>query len=479
MARRAGPRGHRRGAAAAVALGASALLRRAFVGAPAQAPLRAAPCAAGRCPTAAAAQATEALAAPALDFQALGLSLERDMIRPEELQAILAEARRLGSKFNRGQDSVDRQPSYELQLVDDGLWKPDAMELQQILARPIEELLARVAKLKGEQDLMVYQSWIRRYAPGERRDHPLHFDHHAKVSAVCSLTPPKVDSGLYVQPGAHVDTRQFLDMRTAGTFAVHGWDLAHGVEVRGDEERFSLILFLKPAADVASGGTSWYKPLADAGNVQASYRYGMDLEAAHDVAQAKVYYRRAADGGSWTSMHRLGSLLLREGCPDGARPLLEDAAAAGYAAAQVALGDLVSAAPCRHGAAGPRSSTRPRRGSATRAASTARRWCCCRPGTTRAARSCWRGPPSRGWADAQVALARRVAARGAEGRQGAWAWCVHRPPSHPSPRPRRPPRALPFQGGGVGEHWGNSSGARADPQPGNGDLLVRSGWSGR
>lgn len=305
-------------------------------------------------------------AAAGVDVSSPSLTVLEHVLSPSQVGAALLAARTLANSYRVDADSVDGQPSFEYEFITDGSWRPEAQALQSVLQDPLELLLARVQESAVGQSwarscgstqhefpqLKISQALVRRYIAGERRAHPVHYDHHAMVTAVCSLTPPQADSGLFVQSGAHVSSRDFVPLGAAGNFAVHGWDLAHGVEVKGVEERFSLIVWLKPSEDVLSGGTGWYEALATDGHAEAQYRLGMQAEKACEPSVACSWFQRAAEAGHWSSMHRLGELLLKKAAsmtaPDAeqaqgeAEVWLRKSAQLGYAPAQVSLGDLLT-----------------------------------------------------------------------------------------------------------------------------------------
>jgi len=295
------------------------------------------------------ASVAEAVAAPApsLPVPPYGIDVLEGLLRPAEADVVVGIVRGLRSSFCTDPDSVDSHPSFELRVITGGEWHPEGGPLRSVLEKPFEELQGRVNCLRRSrnalEDVVVSQVLIRRYVAGERRSHPVHYDHHALITAVCSLTVPHSGSGLFVQLDALSSSREFVELGVAGNFLIHDWKLLHGVEVQGNEERFSLIAWLKPACDVRGSGTSWYDDLAAAGDADAQFRLGMRCEQGGNDTRAHEWFLQAASKAQhWPSMYRLGVLLRRQGDLPGATCWLRAAAQTGFAEAQVAFGDLLS-----------------------------------------------------------------------------------------------------------------------------------------
>lgn len=275
-----------------------------------------------------------------------GVDVLEGLLGPTEAESVVNVARSLHSSFCADIDSVDSHPSFELPIISRGEWNAAAGPLREILEKPLQNLQERINGLRrrgnNTEHVVVSQALVRRYAAGERRSHPVHYDHHALVTAVCSLTSPQSGSGLFVQPNAHAMSREFVELHAAGNFLVHNWKLLHGVDVRGDEERFSLIVWFKPSCEVACGGTSWYDALAVAGDPDAQFRLGMRCEHGGNDAEAREWFLLASEQAKhWPSMYRLGVLLRRKNYMQAAASWLRGAAQAGFSEAQVDLGDLL------------------------------------------------------------------------------------------------------------------------------------------
>jgi hypothetical protein len=128
--------------------------------------------------------------------------------------------------------------------------------------RPI--VAARVLPFVREQypecgGCQVCWSFVRRYQKNERVKHDMHFDIHALVTVVVSLSSEGIDfdGGLYVSTGSSrrrsssnnnnnnnsASSRYYLPLQT-GDAVVHQSDLLHGVRVTSGE-RWSWIMWLK------------------------------------------------------------------------------------------------------------------------------------------------------------------------------------------------------------------------------------------
>lgn len=228
-------------------------------------------------------------------------------------------------------------------LADAGEWSSGP--LAKVVKLFVEErLLPYMREELGCTNLALSQVLVRSYDSSVRCSHKLHFDHNALGTAVLDLTP-RPSSGLFVGMGADAASQFFVPFTTPGDTAVHAWDVAHGVRVLRDHARVSLVVWVKPAEDVAAGTTSWYEAEAASGGADgadAAYRLGLEAEEAGDLWTASTQLQAAAEAGHTLGMQRLGVLLgERLGDHAGAMRWLFCAAAAGLAAAQVDLGDVL------------------------------------------------------------------------------------------------------------------------------------------
>ncbi|CAE8670527.1 unnamed protein product, partial [Polarella glacialis] len=175
--------------------------------------------------------------------------------------------RRLRAKVKA--DSVDKMPSFEYYPFKDGEWKD--VGLRALLGTFVDEsVLPYVRARYSREETALADILVRRYRPGERRTHSVHFDGHAFVTAVLGLSAPAdYKGGLYVQPGPGVSTRRFCHLEP-GDLLVHSFDLQHGVHV-WEGVRYSMVFWFKDcAASVQAGTTPWYEELASAGDADNS-----------------------------------------------------------------------------------------------------------------------------------------------------------------------------------------------------------------
>jgi len=213
-----------------------------------------------------------------------------------------AEASRGELDYSRGPDSVDGEPTYECALVVRG--HHACGKLEPLLRPIVERVLLYAAWRYGCAALALSGAILRRYLPGERRRHPVHFDGAAYATAVVGLDAPGAFAGgLYVQPTPSAASREFVPLG-CGDVAVHRYDLRHGVRVYSGE-RYSLVLWLKPSLEsVISGSLPWYQQEAEEGDADAQHSLGRifeqgrgrDCEDRDDVQAAKWYSLAAAQG---------------------------------------------------------------------------------------------------------------------------------------------------------------------------------------
>lgn len=212
-------------------------------------------------------------------------------------------------------DSVDKTPAFEYYPFRDGAWAD--REMRELLEPLIEQrLLPYLRERYDHPSCTVADVLVRRYLPGERRTHAVHFDGHAFITAVLGLSPVEdYQGGLYLQPEAGVASRTFLRIEP-GDLVVHSFDLQHGVHTwKGC--RYSLIFWVKDSRkSVVERTTPWYEPLAEQGdpdalfNLAQNYEYGtfgrpLDLEKAVEL------YEKSAASGHHFALNNLGLIYRR------------------------------------------------------------------------------------------------------------------------------------------------------------------------
>ena len=153
-------------------------------------------------------------------------------------------------------------------------------------------------------------SLIRKYKHGQRQSHGSHYDQHALVTVVISLSDYNVNykGGLYVASG--VGQREFLALNK-GDAVMHQSSLLHGVQVYDidskpkDTERWSWILWYKDSSSCDEDyGYEWFKDCSDEGNALCQQLHSTKVGmvpgiSEEDTAKAVLDLNlKAADGGS-------------------------------------------------------------------------------------------------------------------------------------------------------------------------------------
>ena len=214
-------------------------------------------------------------------------------------------------------DSVDHMPSFEFYPMVAGKWVDDT--LKNMLDRFAQTaVLPYVRETYSCPDCCLADVLVRRYVPRERRTHQLHFDGHAFVTVVLGLNhPSEFDGGLYIQPEAHVNSREFVSLEPGELF-VHSFDLQHGVRL-WNGSRHSIVFWIKTSQQaVLQGTTPWYHSAAEKGDPDALFNLaeqhlhgtsGQDM----DRKRAAELYEKAAASGHHGAQTHLGLLLAESG----------------------------------------------------------------------------------------------------------------------------------------------------------------------
>lgn len=212
-------------------------------------------------------------------------------------------------------DSVDLAPSWEFYPVTRGEWQDD--DLEPLLSPFIHSrLLPALGSLEMTSPPVLSEILVRRYRPGERRSHAVHYDGHAYATAVLGIsTPEEFQGGLYLQPEACAESRRFCNL-SPGDVVLHSFNLQHGVDVF-EGERYSVIFWFKDSeASVKDGSTPWYDKMAAESSdtsVDALYNLGVQFELGvhgkeKDFEKAKDFYRNAAERGHHFAQNNLALL---------------------------------------------------------------------------------------------------------------------------------------------------------------------------
>lgn len=237
-------------------------------------------------------------------------------------------------------DSVDLAPSWEFYPVTRGEWQDD--DLEPLLSPFISQLLQALGSLEMTSPPVLSEILVRRYRPGERRSHAVHYDGHAYATAVLGISEPEeFRGGLYLQPEASAESRRFCNL-SPGDVVLHSFNLQHGVDVF-EGERYSVIFWFKDSeASVKDGSTPWYDTMAAESSdtsVDALYNLGVQFELGvhgkeKDFEKAKDFYRRAAERGHHFAQNNLALL---EADDQVAEKWLRAASEKGHSTAQMNL----------------------------------------------------------------------------------------------------------------------------------------------
>eukprot|EP01062_Namystynia_karyoxenos_P058912 TRINITY_DN50369_c0_g1_i1.p1 TRINITY_DN50369_c0_g1~~TRINITY_DN50369_c0_g1_i1.p1 ORF type:complete len:417 (+),score=142.56 TRINITY_DN50369_c0_g1_i1:55-1251(+) len=234
------------------------------------------------------------------------------------------------------EDSVDLLPAFERRVAQRGEWSDDAADLRRWLEPVVQEsLLPAVRSLLGAPRAALDAVICRRYAAGERRGHPPHFDGHAMATAVidASAGPGAYEGGLFAQCGPRAEQREFAVMAD-GDAVLHGSDLEHGVAVSSGS-RLSIIAWFRDSPEsVQQQASPWYATRAHGGDADAQLMLGLQRAEDGDPAAAEQWLRTAAAAGHHAAQMHLGALLLRQGRFGAGEEQLGLSAAQGYAPSQ-------------------------------------------------------------------------------------------------------------------------------------------------
>ncbi|CAE7399225.1 esiB [Symbiodinium pilosum] len=239
---------------------------------------------------------------------------------PQETARALLSTVQSSRSYDSEPDSVDHMPSFEFYPMIAGQWVDETMKhLLHEFAETV--VLPYVRQTYSCPECAVADLLVRRYVVGERRTHQLHFDSHAYATVVLGLSDPSdFEGGLYIQPGTHASTRQFVNLEPGDLF-VHSFDLQHGVRLwKGT--RHSVVFWIKTSArSITKGTTPWYSKAAETGDPDALFNLGEQY--LHGTAgmtmnpsRAAALYKQAAESGHHGAQTHLGLLLAETGGSD-------------------------------------------------------------------------------------------------------------------------------------------------------------------
>lgn len=164
----------------------------------------------------------------------------RGLLSAEEVQKVIECAVR-SNQYICKPGAIGRMASFEYNVMIEGVWAD--LDMEQALSVALDSrILPYVRERCGCPTGAAASVLVRRYVPGERRSHELHFDSEAVATAVVGLSDPsEFKGGLFIQPGPKADERAHAPLEP-GDVLVHSWDLQHGVHVL-EGIRYSLVIF--------------------------------------------------------------------------------------------------------------------------------------------------------------------------------------------------------------------------------------------
>lgn len=241
----------------------------------------------------------------------------QELVPADTAAKILEYLKKNPKLFSSEPDSVDKTPTFEFYPFRDGVWKDQ--ELRELLEEMLEaRILTYVRQRYNCRFCAASDVLVRRYIPGERRSHAVHFDGHAYVTAVLGISDPEnYQGGLYIQPDPGVASRTYFRIEP-GDLLVHSFDLQHGVHVwKGI--RYSLVFWIKDSLQaVREGTTPWYHGLAEQDDPDALYNLAQNYEYGlfghrKDISKAIELYERSAQTGHHFAQNNL-ALVYRSLC---------------------------------------------------------------------------------------------------------------------------------------------------------------------
>lgn len=217
---------------------------------------------------------------------------------PDEVAAILDIMRDPKMIFDMGPDTVDQETAHEI-FVFNGAKGSNPHETPDVIKarKRAREKLSKIMDPILETRLTPYVqqrfpgvctgragrgctpcfSLVRKYRAGERRMHGIHRDGQALVTVVISLSDygTEYTGGLYISDG---ESRLVVPL-DRGDAVVHQFDLLHGVDVTGDGERWSWILWYKDSESCEQYGHEWSRGCAEGNNTWHGLEEGGPIKA--------------------------------------------------------------------------------------------------------------------------------------------------------------------------------------------------------
>lgn len=223
------------------------------------------------------------------------------LLTQEEVQTLLDLTKQV--EFNAdtkirtalGDNQVWQRTLFEL-----GTWQQGTEGYQKVLRPPLQKLQQKVIDLGYDlgEDIAISRIFLCRYLQKEgqvmgTRELEPHTDLHAMLASSCSLSVPQKDSGFYVVEDVSFGAKRTYPLAAAGDFAVHRWDLLHGVTTKPNEDRYSLLVWWRPRDSFAN--VTFFCKGAQ-GNPDQSYHRGMNSLFAGEATFAEQWFRIGAEG---------------------------------------------------------------------------------------------------------------------------------------------------------------------------------------
>jgi len=228
-------------------------------------------------------------------------------VMPADVAAeVLSQVKRSVS-YDTDEDTVDTRATFEFYPCRNGKWSDEG--LRGLLEPFVEGSLLPYCRARyGRSGCALCDVLVRRYLPGERRGHDVHFDSHAFVTAVLGLSDSaEYEGGLYGQPGPDSNTRHFFKLEP-GDLVVHSFNLQHGVHV-SKGARYSVVFWVKDSIEAVEDGTEpWQESLMQQGHADGLYYAAEKVSSPEEIPAAIQCLERAAYQGHHFAQTNLGPM---------------------------------------------------------------------------------------------------------------------------------------------------------------------------
>ena len=214
-------------------------------------------------------------------------------------------------QLDRGRDSVDGMPMFQVQFVAQGRFVHDqlAAVFRESLLHRVLPLLRRSrlspAGVAGPDDLVLCEALLRVYDEDQRRLHPAHYDADAFLTAMFEVDTLEVaPPAFYIQAGAHTSSRVPIDL-APGDLVAHSYDIQHGVQVAKGRRCSVILWFTDNQQACVDKSRPWYRAAAATGDVAAILNLAMDLRESQPET-ARALMMQAAGSGHFVAQNELG-----------------------------------------------------------------------------------------------------------------------------------------------------------------------------